>query len=311
MKILACDGISPEGIAVLKDAGHDVDEMRPTPEELLQIIGAYDGLMVRSKTKVTAAVIEKGINLKAIGRAGVGVDNVDLKAASGRRISVVNAPTGATISVAELTFAHMLALARRLNVADSSMREGRWLKKDLKGTELYGKVLGLIGVGRIGKAVAERARIFGMDVIAYDPFLNEEQIAACFACKVDIDDVLGRADFISLHLPLTAETKNIIGERELKRMKRTAYLINCSRGGLVDEAALARALRDGTIAGTGLDTYAEEPPKGEVLEMPNSVMTPHIGASTVEGQARAGAICAEQLLKALSGERPDHQANRF
>ncbi|HID73935.1 MAG TPA: hydroxyacid dehydrogenase, partial [Thermoplasmata archaeon] len=241
---------------------------------------------------------------------GVGVDNIDVEAATERGIPVVYAPTGATISVAELTFAHMLALARHIPAADASMREGRWAKKELKGTELHGKTLGLIGVGRIGRAVAERAVAFGMEVIAYDPFLTEEQIAGCHARKVELDDVIEGADFISLHLPLTPETKGLIGEEELGRMKPTAYLINCSRGGIVDEEALVRAVEAGKIAGAGLDVYGSEPPEGDILRMPNSVLTPHLGASTVEGQARAGRIVAEQVLMVLRGERAQFRVNR-
>ncbi len=310
MRILACDGISPEGIALLSE-GHDVVEATPTPEELLELIPDFDAVVVRGRSKVNAEVIAAGAKLKVIGRAGVGVDNVDKAAATERGIPVVNAPTGATQSVAELAIGLMLACSRRIPEADSSMKDGKWIKKQLKGHELNGKVLGLVGVGRIGSRVSEIATAFGMEVIAYDPFLDEDQIAACQACKVDLDDVLERADFVSVHIPLVPETKHFICEDEFEVMKDTAYLINCSRGGVVDDAALAAALRDGKIAGAGLDVFEVEPAEGEILQAPNVVLTPHLGASTYEGQARAGAIVAEQVLAVLDGRKPDHQVNKF
>jgi len=310
MRILACDGISPEGIALLSGE-HEVVEATPSPEELLEMISGFDAVVVRGRSKVNAEVIAAGKNLKVIGRAGVGVDNVDLEAASGRGIPVVNAPTGATQSVAELAIGLMLVCGRRITEADSSMKEGKWIKKQLKGHELNGGVLGLVGVGRIGSTVSKLATAFGMEVIAYDPFLDDEQIAACKACKVDLDDVLARADYVSVHTPLMPETKHFIGEDEFKVMKDTAYLINCSRGGVVDDKALAKALHDGEIAGAGLDVFETEPAEGAILEAPNIVLTPHLGASTYEGQARAGSIVAEQVLVVLDGRAPDHQVNKF
>jgi len=310
MRILVTDGLEAEAIAKLR-AGHHVDLVEADPKQLLEIIPNYDALIVRSRTKVSADVIAKGAKLKVIGRAGIGVDNIDVRAATGRRVPVVNAPTGSTISVAELAIGHMLSLARQIPEADRSMKEGKWEKKRFEGRELQGKILGLVGSGRIGAEVAKRAHAFGMEVIAFDPYLPPTAAKERGIRLVDsLPALLMQADYVSVHAALTAETKGMIGAKDLALMKRTAYLVNCARGEIVQEAALAEALTMGTIAGAALDVFEKEPPTGSpILSAPNTVLTPHLGASTHEAQARAGGIIAEQVLKVLRGEKPDFAVN--
>jgi len=310
MRILVTDGLEAEAIAKLR-AGHHVDLVEADPKQLLEIIPNYDALIVRSRTKVSADVIAKGAKLKVIGRAGIGVDNIDVRAATGRRVPVVNAPTGSTISVAELAIGHMLSLARQIPEADRSMKEGKWEKKRFEGRELQGKILGLVGSGRIGAEVAKRAHAFGMEVIAFDPYLPPTAAKERGIQLVDsLPALLMQADYVSVHAALTAETQGMIGAKELALMKRTAYLVNCARGEIVHEAALAEALTLGTIAGAALDVFEKEPPTGSpILSAPNTVLTPHLGASTHEAQARAGGIIAEQVLKVLRGEKPDFAVN--
>ena len=310
MRILVTDGLEAEAIAKLR-AGHHVDLVEADPKQLLEIIPNYDALIVRSRTKVSADVIAKGAKLKVIGRAGIGVDNIDVRAATGRRVPVVNAPTGSTISVAELAIGHMLSLARQIPAADRTMKEGKWEKKRFEGRELQGKILGLVGSGRIGAEVAKRAHAFGMEVIAFDPYLPPTAAKERGIQLVDsLPALLMQADYVSVHAALTAETQGMIGAKELALMKRTAYLVNCARGEIVQEAALAEALTLGTIAGAALDVFEKEPPTGSpILSAPNTVLTPHLGASTHEAQARAGGIIAEQVLKVLRGEKPDFAVN--
>ena len=311
MKILVTDSIAAEGLDLLSKQGYEVD-YKPdiSPDELLKIIGQYDALIVRSRTKVTREVIEAGENLKVIARAGVGVDNIDVAAATERRIPVVNAPASLTTSVAELTLGHMLSLARQIPRANAGMKAGKWEKKAFMGTELKGKTLGLVGIGRIGAEVCRLCQAFGMDVIAYDPYLTAEAISKMGAEKVDLDDVLKRADYVSIHVPKTPETEGMIGIEALRLMKPTAYLVNCSRGGLVDEDALVRALKEGMIAGAALDVFKDEPPTGSpLLELENVVLTPHIGGSTEEGQSRASPDAAEGVIAVLSGKRPKYIVN--
>ena len=310
MRILVTDGLEAEAIAKLR-AGHHVDLVEADPKQLLEIIPNYDALIVRSRTKVSADVIAKGAKLKVIGRAGIGVDNIDVRAANGRRVPVVNAPTGSTISVAELAIGHMLSLARQIPEADRSMKQGKWEKKRFEGRELQGKILGLVGSGRIGAEVAKRAHAFGMEVIAFDPYLPPTAAKERGIQLIDsLPALLMQADYVSVHAALTAETQGMIGAKELALMKRTAYLVNCARGEIVHEAALAEALTLGTIAGAALDVFEKEPPTGSpILSAPNTVLTPHLGASTHEAQARAGGIIAEQVLKVLRGEKPDFAVN--
>jgi D-3-phosphoglycerate dehydrogenase len=310
MRILVTDGLEPEALAKLR-ATHHVDVVEADPKQLLEIVPNYDALIVRSQTRVTAEVLTKAAKLKVVGRAGIGVDNIDVKAATARRIPVVNAPTGSTISVAELAFGHMLSLARQIPEADRSVKEGKWEKKRFVGRELHGKVLGLLGSGRIGAEVARRGLAFGMDVIAFDPYLPPPAAKERGIRLVDsLASLLMQVDFLSIHAALTPETKGMINAKALALMKRTAYLVNCARGEIVHEAALADALKSGTIAGAALDVYEKEPPTGSpILAAPNTVFTPHLGASTHEAQARAGGIIADQVLTVLRGEKPDFVVN--
>lgn len=311
MKILVTDVIAEEAMELLKK-NHEVTFKDITGEELAREIAPYHALMVRSGTKVTAEAINNAENLIVIGRAGIGVDNIDVEAATKKGIKVVNSPTGATISVAELTIGHMISLARRLPKADRTTRAGEWAKKKLKGVELNGKILGLIGCGNIGRVVAKYARALNMSAIGYDPYIPKEKLEEEGIEKVEsVGEVMEKADFISIHVPHTPETHHLINEEMLSKMKPSAYLINCARGGVVDEKALYNALKENKIAGAALDVYEEEPAKNNPLfELDNAIFTPHIGASTKEGQIRAGTICAEQILKVLEGKEPDFWVNR-
>jgi D-3-phosphoglycerate dehydrogenase len=309
MKILITDGLETEAIATLKKT-HEVDVAELDAGKLLEAIPAYHALIVRSRTKVTKEVLARGTNLKAVGRSGVGVDNIDVDAATVRKVAVVNAPAASTYSVAELALGHMISMSRHLPEADRTTREGKWEKKRLEGHELYGKTLGLIGSGRIGAEVAKRAQAFGMRVIAYDPYLSPKAAEQIGIELVDKESLLRSADVVSIHAALTAETKGMIGSQALAMMKKTATLVNCARGEIVQEGALAEALRSGTIAGAALDVFEKEPPAGSsILSAPNVVFTPHLGASTHEAQARAGSIIADQVLKVLSGKKPEFLVN--
>jgi len=314
MKVLITDKMAEEAIELLKDAGHDVTFDEMDADKLLLEISKYDALMVRGRTKAIADVVNAGAkgSLKVIGRAGIGVDNVDLETAAKNGIKVVNAPTGATASVAELTIAHMLSLSRHITKADATMKKGEWAKKQLKGNELYGKTLGLIGCGNIGKLTAKYAQMFNMNVIGYDPFISKEDMKKDgIKKKDDLEDAIKNADFISLHLPHIPQTHHIVNEKILSKMKPSAYLINCARGGTVDEKALYNALKNGTIAGAGMDVFENEPPKDSpLLTLDNVVLTPHLGANTKEGQIRAGTVCAEQIIKVLNNETPDFWVNK-
>lgn len=310
MKILVNDAIAEEAIDLLR-AKHEVDVMDYGAIELLSHIGRYDAIIVRSRTKVTEDVIRKGENLKVIGRAGVGVDNIDVKAATARKIPVVFSPRGSTVSVAELAVGHMISLARNLVFSDRSMRAGKWEKKKYKGVELQYKVLGLVGAGRIGAEVAKRAKAFEMRILAFDPYLKGRIAREIGVELVELPRLLKEADFVSIHAVLTDKTRGLIGKEQLETMKETAYLVNCARGGIVDEAALADALKDGLIAGAALDVFENEPPTDSpLLRFENIHLTPHLGASTKEAQVRAGKIVAEQVLKVLDSERPTHILNR-
>ncbi len=314
MKILITDKMANEAIELLKDAGHDVTFDEMDGETLLKEISAYDALMVRGRTKAVKEVVEAGASgsLKVIGRAGIGVDNVDIETAAKLGIPVVNAPTGSTASVAELAIGHMLALSRHLSKADMTMKKGEWIKKQLKGNELGGKTLGLVGCGNIGRLTGKFAQAFGMNVIGYDPFISKEDLKKDEIEKIDeLAELMGKADFISLHLPHIPKTHHIVNKQMISKMKPTACIINCARGGTVDEKALYTALKNGKIAGAGLDVYEQEPPKDSpLLQLDNILLTPHIGANTKEGQIRAGTVCAEQILKVLDGKEPDFCVNK-
>ena len=314
MKVLITDKMADEAIQLLKDSGYDVTYDEMDSETLLREIPNYTALMVRGRTKAVKEIVEAGAkgNLKVIGRAGIGVDNVDIETAGKHGIPVVNAPTGSTASVAELAIGHMLVLSRHLSKANITMKKGEWAKKQLKGSEIGGKTLGLIGCGNIGKLTGKFARAFGMKVIGFDPFISKEDMKKDNIEKIDeFAELMGKSDFISLHLPHTPKTHHIVNEQMISKMKPTAYLINCSRGGTVDEKALYDALKNQKISGAGLDVFEKEPPDGSpLLQLDNISLTPHIGANTKEGQIRAGTVCAEQIIKVLKGKEPDFWVNK-
>lgn len=293
MKILITDPLHGDGVKLMERIG-EVD-LAPglTPQQLAEKIQDYQVLVVRSKTKVTREVIDAGRQLKAIARAGVGLDNIDVEYARAKGIEVINTPGALTTAVAELVLGMMLGWARHLPRADSTMKRGLWEKNKLMGSELHGKTLGIVGTGRIGRTVGERAAAFSMDLLAYDVVVNES--FAKLARYTDLDTLLHESDYVTIHVPLIPQTRHMIGSRELGLMKPTGVLINASRGGVIDEQALVEALRDHKIAGACLDVYAREPPSGPLLELPNAILTPHIGASTVEAQRSAAVLVAEKL----------------
>ena len=302
-KILIADGLDECGQAILRLAAQVVDRTGIPPDELLAEIAAYDGLIVRSRTKVTAAVLSAGERLRVVGRAGVGVDNFDLAAATVQRVTVVNAPQSTTLAVAEHTLALLLALARSIPRADAGMKTGQWLKRDILAVELYGKVLGIIGVGNIGGLVALRARALGMRVLGYDALLPAAEIQERSAEPVELGYLYAHSDFISLHVPLLLETRDMINGQTLGLMKRGVRLVCTARGGLIDETALLGALESGQVAGAALDVFASEPPGLTALVAhPNVIATPHISAQTVEAQQRAAEDIAQEVIAALRGE---------
>ena len=275
-------------------------------DQLLEIIPQFSGLVVRSQTKVTARVIEAATNLKVVGRAGVGVDNVDVDAATKRGVIVMNTPGGNTISTAEHTFSLLMSLARKIPQAHASMKAGKWDRKSFEGTELYGKMLGILGMGRIGTEVARRAMAFGMRVLAYDPYLSASRARSLQVELVEnLDEIVPRADFITMHMPATAETHHMLNAERLASAKTGVRIINCARGGLVDEAALLVALKSGQVGGAALDVYETEPPPADfpLRELPNVVLTPHLGASTAEAQESVGIEIAQAIrAMLLNGE---------
>lgn len=302
-KILITDGLDESGKAVLR-AQADVDDRKDiSADDLLKAIPAVDGLIVRGRTKVTASLMDAASRLKVIGRAGVGVDNIDLEAAKKHNITVVNAPMSTSLAVAELTFGLLLALAREIPRADAGMKQGKWLKKELEGVELNGKTLGVIGFGRIGVEVGKRAAAFGMNVIAYDPLISEDDIKQRGAEPVSIQDLYAWSDFISLHLPLNVQTRDMIGKLAFSEMKDGVRLVCAARGGIIDEAELVAALNSGKVAGAALDVFGVEPPgMTEAVSHPRVIATPHIGAQTAEAQSRASEDIASEVLSALQGK---------
>jgi D-3-phosphoglycerate dehydrogenase len=296
-RILITDGLAPEGLDALRAVAEVVEA------DELGGLGNVDALIVRSRTHVNDVVLAAGApRLKVVGRAGVGVDNIDLAAARARGVIVVNAPMASTIAVAEHTLALMLALAKSVPQADASVRAGEWRKSTFQGIELDGKTLGLIGVGRIGAALAERAAGLGMRVIAYDPYLRDHEISDRHAQPSSLGDLLAQSDFISLHVPLTADTRGLLGAHELAAVKPGARVVCTARGGLIDEAALLQALNDGRLAGAALDVFENEPPGITALTThPKVICTPHIAAQTVEAQRRASIDIAAEVLAALKG----------
>ena len=308
MRILVAESIADEGIDVLRTR-HDVD-VRPglTPDELQAAIPEYDALLVRSQVKVDASLIEAGTKLVVIGRAGVGVDNVDLDAATRAGVTVVNAPTGNTIAAAEHTLALLMGLARRVAAADASVRRGEWQRAPFEGVELRGKTLGLIGLGKIGLAIADRARGLEMTVLGHDPYVTTEQASLHGVELVDLDPLLARSDVISVHVPLTRATKGLIGRSTIAKMKPGAFVLNVARGGIVDEAALADGLRAGQVGGAAVDVFETEPPSSSpLLDAPNTILTPHLGASTAEAQVAVAVEVASGVLDVLDG-RPARSA---
>jgi D-3-phosphoglycerate dehydrogenase len=302
-KILITDGLDAAGQSILRQAAEVDDRSGISTEDLLTILPAYDALIVRGRTKVTASMLGVASRLKVIGRAGVGVDNIDLNAAQKQGVIVVNAPTSTSIAVAELTFGLLLALAREIPRADAAMKQGRWLKKELEGVELHGKTLGILGFGRIGAEVGKRAAAFGMNVIAYDPLLSEEEIKRRGADPVSLQDLYAWSDFISLHMPLTADTRDMIGRAAFAQMKDGVRIVCAARGGIIDETALVEALNSGKVAGAALDVFKEEPPGlTEAVSHPRLIATPHIGAQTAEAQSRASTDIAHEVLAALRGD---------
>ena len=305
IKVLIADHLSEDGITLLKaEPGLAVDvKTGLSPKDLAEIIGPYEGLVVRSSTKVTAEVIAKADRLKVIGRAGVGLDNVDAEAATKRGIIVMNVPAGNTISTAEHTVSMLLALARKIPQAHGSLHAGRWERSKFVGTELFGKTLGIVGLGKIGTEVAKRAQSFGMRVIASDPFLSSERAQQLEIQLTDLPHVYAEADFITVHTPLTAETRHMIGEKEIAAMKKGVRLINCARGGIIDEQALHKALVEGKVAGAALDVFEQEPPPMDhpLLKLEQVVAVPHLGASTQEAQLNVAIEVAKQVADALLG----------
>jgi len=306
-KILICDTIHEEGIKKLKEAGFTVEEKtKITPEELVKVIGEYDAIVVRSRTKVTADVLRATKNLKVAARAGVGLDNIDVKEAEAKGVKVINTPEAPSVAVAELTIGFMLSLARAIPLADRKMKSSEWIKSTLTGSELRNKTLGIIGFGRIGYQVAKRAKAFEMKVLAYDVALEKlmDYVKEVGAEATTLQQLLKRSDFITLHVPLLPQTRHMIGEKEISAMKNGAYLINTSRGGIIEEEALKKALKSGKLAGAALDVFEEEPPKDTSLSgLDKVVCTPHIGAQTEEAQKDAGIIVAEKLIEIFRGTK--------
>lgn len=302
-KILLTDGLEENGQSIMREAAVVDDRSGVSPDDLLKVIGEYDALVVRGRTKVTKAVFDAAPKLKVVGRSGVGVDNIDLKAAKECGVTVVNAPIATTLAVAELTMGLMLALVREIPRADAGMKTGKWLKKELEGVELFGKTLGIIGYGRIGAAVGRRASAFEMKVVAYDPLLNPDQIRERGAEPVTLDELYAQADFISLHVPMTDQTRGMLNGEAFAKMKDGVRIVCAARGGVIDETALVTALDSGKVAGAGLDVFATEPPGVTPLVTHQKVVaTPHIGAQTVEAQQRAAGDIASEVLAALRGD---------
>ncbi len=302
-KILLTDGLEANGQEILKKAGQVDDRKGISAEELLAVVADYDALIVRGRTKVTEAVFAAGKNLKVVGRAGVGVDNIDLNAAKAHQVTVVNSPTATTIAVAELALALMLAVAREIPRADAGMKAGNWLKKEMEGAELWHKTLGVIGFGRIGAATAQRAAAFDMTILGYDPLIPAEEIEKRGGKPVSFDELLAQSDIITLHIPLTSDTRNLLDAAAFEKMKPGVRIICAARGGVIDEDALLAALESGKVAGAGLDVFASEPPGlTPLVAHPRVVCAPHIGAQTAEAQVRAADDIATEVLAALAGQ---------
>jgi len=310
MKVLIADPVSEKGTDILHQHAKVDVKTGLKPEELISIIGDYEALIVRSQTKVTAEVIAAGKKLQVIGRAGVGVDNVDIEEATRRGIVVVNAPTGNTISAAEHTIALLLALARHIPQANASLKSGAWKRSQFMGTEVRNKTLGILGLGNVGSEVARRARGLEMKLIANDPFISEEHAQNLQVELVPMKQLFKEADFITLHAPLTTKTKGMLGEKELALVKPSVRIINCARGALIDEEALAKAVKEGRVAGAAIDVFPTEPTTESVLfESDNIIVTPHLGASTTEAQVFAARDVAEQIVDVFKGHPAKYAVN--
>jgi D-3-phosphoglycerate dehydrogenase len=310
-RILIADPLEESGLAILRAAGAEVVVLQPADRpRLAALLPEFDALVVRSATKVTRALLEASPRLRVVGRAGIGVDNVDVDAATERGVMVVNAPTANLVSAAEHTFALLFALARNVPAADASMKRGEWDRKSFVGVELQGKTLGVVGFGRIGQRVAARARGFEMRVVACDPYLDPARAAQLEVELVPLDGLLAVADVVTLHAPLTEQSRNLLDAGRLAKLKPGALVVNCGRGGVLDEAALLAALEAGRIGGAALDVYEEEPtPSLALVRHPKVVATPHIGAQTREAQERIAHETARMVLAALAGETPEGAVN--
>ncbi|MDR2831202.1 MAG: phosphoglycerate dehydrogenase [Methanobrevibacter sp.] len=310
MKVLIADSIDEEGIDNLKEVAEVVVDTKISYEDLIKTINEYDGIIIRSRTKLTKDVIDKADNLKIIARAGVGVDNVDLNAATDKGIMVVNTAESTIITVAEHTMGLILAIARKISIADKSVKDGKWEKSKFLGSELRNKTLGVIGMGRIGSQVVRRCKAFEMDAVVYDPYLQEKVAEKMGIELTDLETVLKEADVITIHVPLTPQTKHLISKKELKIMKNTAFIVNCARGGIIDEDALYDGLKNAEISGVALDVYENEPPKdNKLLKLNNVVLTPHIAASTQEAQRDAAIIAADEVTQVFKGKTPKNVLN--
>lgn len=305
-RVLVSDPISDQGLQQLMDASDVILDKKTglSEDELVAIIGEYDALLVRSQTKVTARIMNAASKLKVIGRAGVGVDNIDLETATQKGIIVINAPDGNTIATCELTFAMMMALARNIPQAYKKTISGEWDRKSFVGVELRAKTLGVIGMGRIGTEVAKRAKAFGMEVLGYDPFLTEDRAEKLGVSLASVDEVCEQSDFITVHTPLTNETRNLLSTPQFAKMKKGVRIINCARGGIIDEVALVEAIDSGIVAGAAFDVFVEEPPAADhpFLNHPKIIVTPHLGASTIEAQENVAIDVAEEVLHILRDE---------
>ncbi len=309
-KVLIADQINEKGIDELKDVAEVVNNFTISKEELVKEIADFDAIIVRSRTKVTRQVIEASKKLKIIARAGVGVDNVDVQAATERGVMVINAPESTSITVAEHTMGLILSLSRKISIADSSVKEGKWEKSRFMGIELNGKTLGVIGMGRIGSQVVTRSKAFGMETIVYDPYITEKSASELGVTVVDLETLLKNSDVITIHVPLTPETKHSIAKPQFEMMKENAFIVNCARGGIIKEDDLYEALSNNVIRGAGLDVFEVEPPENSPLfTLDNVVLTPHIAASTSEAQRDAAIIVANEIKKVFKGQSPKNVLN--
>ena len=313
IKVLVSDDLSKAAVEIMSKAGLSVDvKTGLPPAELGAIIGQYHGLAVRSATKVTPEILAKASSLKIVGRAGVGVDNIDVKAATEKKVQVINTPSGNAIAAGELALAHMFALARKIPQATASMKKGEWEKKKFAGVEITGKTLGVVGFGNIGRQVAERGVGLRMKVLAHDPLLAPGSDAPAGIKLVSLDDLIAQADFISLHLPFLPTTKGLFGVDNLKKMKKGAYLINCARGGIVDENALYEVLKSGHLAGAALDVFEKEPCGPlPLFELDNVIASPHIGASTKEAQDKVAVELAEVFVDFFKNGKVRNAVNKL